>query len=162
MSAASYTTPSSTCVRVFISGKLGLKPISVKILGLKLERTKVDWLSTIGPRKKPTGWNASRYMPSRGLGTIQTLSDMILGCIGAKRHRIQGKYTHFKIQQTMYCDPSFTCVPVFILEKLGLKLPTRVILVLKDLWVLAFWGFNVWFRGFCVLAKARTDSRRPR
>ena len=34
----------------------------------------------------------------------------------------------------MYCDPSSTCVPVFILEKLGLKLPTRDILVLRDLW----------------------------
>ena len=40
MTEASYTTPSSTCVHVFISGKLGLKPISAKILGLKFEEAK--------------------------------------------------------------------------------------------------------------------------
>ena len=54
-----YTTPSSTCVHVFISGKLGLKPISDKMLGLKLERAKVDLAarillfhsSPVGPRE---------------------------------------------------------------------------------------------------------------
>ena len=44
-------------------------------------------------------------MSTRALGTIQTLSDMILGCIGAKRHRIQGKYTHLKYNTQCTATP---------------------------------------------------------
>ena len=44
-------------------------------------------------------------MSSRALGTIQTLSDMVLGCIGAKRHRFRGNIHILKYNKQCTATP---------------------------------------------------------
>ena len=82
MTAASNTYPSFMCVPVFIFGKLGLKPVLVKILGLKFEEAKSTTRPDRAAEKIVTLQAIYYYKRLPTLMCQESLFDIGLWCVG--------------------------------------------------------------------------------